>query len=84
MSGKAAIVIRFALAVAVAICWSFSGDAQGDQWVTYKGGAGPGKGMHNPTSRAPRTAVSRDARVGRKFIDESQGTHTPSAAERCT
>ena len=44
MSGKAALVIRLALAVAVAICWSFSGGAQGEQWVTYKGGAGPGKG----------------------------------------
>jgi hypothetical protein len=44
MSGNAAIVIRLALAGAVAICWSFSGDAREDQWVTYKGGAGPGKG----------------------------------------
>ncbi len=44
MSGKSAFVIRLVVALAIAICASHRGFARADQWLTYKGGAGPGKG----------------------------------------
>ena len=44
MSGKSALVIRVAIALALVSYCSRGGDARVDQWLTYKGGDGPGKG----------------------------------------
>ncbi len=44
MSGRPAFFIRLVVALAIAIGASDRGAALADQWLTYKGGAGPGKG----------------------------------------
>ncbi len=45
MSGKSAFCIRLVVALAIAVGASDGGAARADQWLTYKGGAGPGKGQ---------------------------------------
>ena len=46
MSGRRSTAIQTFIALALAICFTTAVHADEKQWLTYKGGAGPGKGKH--------------------------------------
>jgi len=51
MSGKSALLTRIALALAAAICCSHAGRAREARELTFRSGAGPGKGTRNEHQR---------------------------------